>query len=152
MQLNWIKAHVGFLGNEAAENLAKQATKEGTHLHLQAPKCHMKKCLGTSLSKNGNKNGIQATLGEQFLIFSLKTLEPKPHDQENPSSSLQAMVLFPANSTDSDFNIQIPVHAGKRETLSPSPLRNFLSHYIFLSFYKTKGRKYSTLVETLTIK
>ncbi|GBM22999.1 hypothetical protein AVEN_226536-1 [Araneus ventricosus] len=30
MQLKWIKAHVG---------LAKKATKEGTHLHLQAPKC-----------------------------------------------------------------------------------------------------------------
>ncbi|GBL91697.1 hypothetical protein AVEN_71347-1 [Araneus ventricosus] len=27
MQLNWIKAHIGFLGNEAADNLAKQATK-----------------------------------------------------------------------------------------------------------------------------
>ncbi|GBM28085.1 hypothetical protein AVEN_66569-1 [Araneus ventricosus] len=36
MQLNWIKAHIGFLGNEAADNLVKQATKEGTHLHLQA--------------------------------------------------------------------------------------------------------------------
>ncbi|GBN71596.1 hypothetical protein AVEN_5815-1 [Araneus ventricosus] len=41
MQLNWIKAHVGFL-NVAADNLAKQATKEGTHLHLQALKCHLK--------------------------------------------------------------------------------------------------------------
>ncbi|GBM17708.1 hypothetical protein AVEN_56030-1 [Araneus ventricosus] len=74
IQLNWIKAHVGFLGNEAADNLAKQATKEGTHLHLQAPKCHLKKCLETSLSINGNKTGIQAILGEQFLIFSLKSL------------------------------------------------------------------------------
>ncbi|GBM25378.1 hypothetical protein AVEN_12313-1 [Araneus ventricosus] len=40
MQLNRIKAHVGFLGNEV---LAKKAAKEGTHLHLQAPKCHLKK-------------------------------------------------------------------------------------------------------------
>ncbi|GBM94285.1 hypothetical protein AVEN_154618-1 [Araneus ventricosus] len=45
MQLNWIKAHIGFLGNEAADNLAKQATKEGTPLHLKAPKCHLKKVL-----------------------------------------------------------------------------------------------------------
>ncbi|GBM15967.1 hypothetical protein AVEN_108566-1 [Araneus ventricosus] len=61
IQLNWTKAHVGFLGFEAADNLAKQATKEGTHLHLQAPKCHL-------------KTGIQATQGEQFLIYSLKSL------------------------------------------------------------------------------
>ncbi|GBN75773.1 hypothetical protein AVEN_259212-1 [Araneus ventricosus] len=52
MQLNWIKAHVGFLGNEVADNLAKQATKEGTHLHLQAPKRHLKKILmNLSLNK-----------------------------------------------------------------------------------------------------
>ncbi|GBM95702.1 hypothetical protein AVEN_93190-1 [Araneus ventricosus] len=43
MQLNWIKAHVAFLGNEAADNLANQATEEGTQLHLQAPKCHLNK-------------------------------------------------------------------------------------------------------------
>ncbi|GBM55193.1 hypothetical protein AVEN_182145-1 [Araneus ventricosus] len=66
MQLNWIKAHVGFLGNEAANNIAKQ---EETHLHLQAPKCHLKKMLlNLSLSINGNKIGFQATLEEQFLI------------------------------------------------------------------------------------
>ncbi|GBO27739.1 hypothetical protein AVEN_219413-1 [Araneus ventricosus] len=51
MQLNWIKAHVGFLGNEAEDFLVKQATKEGTHLHLQTPKCHLKKML-TNLSLN----------------------------------------------------------------------------------------------------
>ncbi|GBL94151.1 hypothetical protein AVEN_163482-1 [Araneus ventricosus] len=74
MQLNWIKAHVGFLGNEAADNLTKQATKEGTYFHLEAPKCLMKKRLITSLSINGNKTGIQATLGEPSLIYSLKSL------------------------------------------------------------------------------
>ncbi|GBM73661.1 hypothetical protein AVEN_133834-1 [Araneus ventricosus] len=29
-QLNWIKTHVSFLGTEAADNIAKQAAKEGT--------------------------------------------------------------------------------------------------------------------------
>ncbi|GBM07939.1 hypothetical protein AVEN_232380-1 [Araneus ventricosus] len=52
MQLNWIKAHVGFLGNEAADNLVKQATKERTYLHLQTPKYHLKKMLmNLSLNK-----------------------------------------------------------------------------------------------------
>ncbi|GBO03731.1 hypothetical protein AVEN_212381-1 [Araneus ventricosus] len=74
MQLNWIEARVGFLGNEAVDNLAKQATKEGTHLHLQTPKCRLeKKILGTSLSKNGNKNVIYVTLESYFykLLFNL---------------------------------------------------------------------------------
>ncbi|GBN43476.1 hypothetical protein AVEN_160879-1 [Araneus ventricosus] len=31
----------------------------------------------------------------------------------------------------------------------PSSLRNFLSSYVIFSFYRTKCRKYSTLVETL---
>ncbi|GBN40740.1 hypothetical protein AVEN_270294-1 [Araneus ventricosus] len=85
MQLNWIKAHAGFLGNEAANNLSKQATKEGIHLHLQAPKCHLKKCLGTSLSINGNKTGIRATLGERaiFNIFPKVSLTQASWSRES---------------------------------------------------------------------
>ncbi|GBM19872.1 hypothetical protein AVEN_186146-1 [Araneus ventricosus] len=41
---------------------------------------------------------------------------------------------------DSGFIIQKPVHAVKKE---PYPLRNFLSHDVILSFYKTKWRKFS---------
>ncbi|GBN51307.1 hypothetical protein AVEN_109860-1 [Araneus ventricosus] len=51
------------------------------------------------------------------------------HGQENPSSSLQATVLFPAISVDSSLTIQIPAHAGKRS----SPLLNFLSLDVTLS-------------------
>ncbi|GBO06696.1 hypothetical protein AVEN_102114-1, partial [Araneus ventricosus] len=52
MKLNWIKAHVGFLGNKAAYNISKQSTKEEIHLHLQPPKCHLKKVLrNLSLNK-----------------------------------------------------------------------------------------------------
>ncbi|GBL78275.1 hypothetical protein AVEN_59779-1 [Araneus ventricosus] len=86
MQLNWIKAHVGFLGNEAADNLAKQATKEGTL-----------------------------------------------HGQENPSSSLQATVLFPAISIDSGFIIQISAYAGKGD-----PIHYATSNHMTLSYHFTK--------------
>ncbi|GBO32645.1 hypothetical protein AVEN_109404-1, partial [Araneus ventricosus] len=44
------------------------------------------------------------------------------HGQGNPSSLLQATVLFPAISIDSGFIIQISLHAGKRETLSTTQL------------------------------
>ncbi|GBO00611.1 hypothetical protein AVEN_120318-1 [Araneus ventricosus] len=45
------------------------------------------------------------------------------------------MELFLVNSTDSG----LIVHVGKRETLSTSPLRNFLSSLVIFSFYRTKG-------------
>ncbi|GBN41023.1 hypothetical protein AVEN_59098-1 [Araneus ventricosus] len=130
MQLNWIKAHVGFPCNEAADNLAKQVTKEGTHHHLQARNVPLK-CLGTYLSIIGNKTGIQAILGEKYLIFFLKSLKHQLHGQENPSSSLQTTVLFPAISIDSGFIIQISSHAGKRETLSTTQLL-VIVHRLFI--------------------
>ncbi|GBL89061.1 hypothetical protein AVEN_255202-1 [Araneus ventricosus] len=122
IHLNWIKANVGFLGNEAADFLAKQATKEGTHLHLQAPKCHLKKMLmNLSLNKWQQDWDSGDTRRAIFNILPKVTLTLL-HSQENPSSLLQATVLFPAISIDSGFIIQISAHAGKRETLSITQL------------------------------
>ncbi|GBM91660.1 hypothetical protein AVEN_4782-1 [Araneus ventricosus] len=74
MQLYWIKAHVGFLGNEAADNLAKQATKEGTHLHLLAPKCHLKKMLRNLSLNKWQQDWDSGDTGRAILIYSLKSL------------------------------------------------------------------------------
>ncbi|GBL90897.1 hypothetical protein AVEN_28001-1 [Araneus ventricosus] len=145
MQLNWIKAHVGFFGNEAEANLAKHSIKEGTHLHPQAPKCHLKKVLrNLSLNKWQQDWDSGDTGRELSLIYSLKSLKPKPNGQENTSFSLRAVVLFPAISTDSGFIM--------REKGVPSPLSNFLSPNVIFSFYQTRCRKYSSLVEKITSK
>ncbi|GBN75316.1 hypothetical protein AVEN_142937-1 [Araneus ventricosus] len=73
MQFNWIKAHVGFLGNEVADNLAKQAAEEGTRLHLQTPKYHLKE-MRRILSLN--KWQQDWDLGHSNPNFMVKRIHP----------------------------------------------------------------------------
>ncbi|GBL75531.1 hypothetical protein AVEN_154877-1 [Araneus ventricosus] len=139
MQLNWIKAHVGFLGNEAADNLAKQATKEGSHLYLQAPKCHLKKIL-----RNLSLNKWQQYWDSGDIGRSISNILPK--DTLTPASWSREWILF---ATDHGPFPRYLLTWGKGR---PSRLRNFLSHGVILSFYKTNWRKYSTFVEKRTFK
>ncbi|GBN32424.1 hypothetical protein AVEN_180031-1 [Araneus ventricosus] len=84
MQLNWIKAHVGYLGNETADNLTKQATKERTHLHLQAPKCHLKKMpMKLSLNKWQQAWDSGGTRRAIFNILPKVTLTPASWSRES---------------------------------------------------------------------
>ncbi|GBM39548.1 hypothetical protein AVEN_52906-1 [Araneus ventricosus] len=87
MQLNWIKALEGYLGNEVADNLDKQATKEGTHLHLQTPKCHLKKVL---MNLSLNKWQQDWDLGDTGrAIFNVL-----PKAALTPASWLREFILF----------------------------------------------------------
>ncbi|GBM18683.1 hypothetical protein AVEN_164796-1 [Araneus ventricosus] len=45
IKLKWIRAHVGYSGNEAANELAKKATQEGTPTYIPAPRNHVKRLL-----------------------------------------------------------------------------------------------------------
>ncbi|GBL77022.1 hypothetical protein AVEN_12674-1 [Araneus ventricosus] len=149
MQLNWIKAHVGFLDKEAADNLAKQATKEGTHLHLQAPKCHLKKMLmNLSLNKWQQDWDSGDTGRAIFNILPKVTLTPASWSRE---SILFATGHGPFPSSLYRFRLHPSDICTCGEEGDP-PLRNFLSHDVILSFYKTKCRKHSTLMEKLTFK
>ncbi|GBL87238.1 hypothetical protein AVEN_200407-1 [Araneus ventricosus] len=87
-------------------------------------------------------------------IFNiLPKVTPTPASRSRESILFATgQVLFPAISIDSGFLIQISAHMRIRGKGRPSPLRNFLSHDVSLSFYKTKYRKYSTLVEKRTFK
>ncbi|GBN95100.1 hypothetical protein AVEN_248059-1 [Araneus ventricosus] len=68
------------------------------------------------------------------LTYSLSVELPEQlHGQENPPTSLQATVLFPAISTDTGFIIQISAHTVKRR-----PLHYATSCHVSLSYHFIK--------------
>ncbi|GBL93130.1 hypothetical protein AVEN_216481-1 [Araneus ventricosus] len=140
MQLHWIKVHVGFLGNKAADNLAKQATKEGTHLHLQAPKCHLKKMFRNLSLDKRQQYWDSGDTGR--TIFNIVPKVSLTHSSWSRESILFATGHgpFPSILTDSGFIIEIPENAGKRE------LHYATSCHLTSSFHFTKPSAENTLL------
>ncbi|GBM68319.1 hypothetical protein AVEN_24178-1 [Araneus ventricosus] len=140
MQLNWIKALVGFLGNEAADNLAKQATKEGTRLHLQAPKCHLKKVLRIPSLNKWQQYWDSSDTGR--YIFNIL-----PKVSLTQASWSRESILFATGHTPFPSYLYIVRlnHSFRclcmREKGRPSPLENFLSSYVIFSFYPNQVQK-----------
>ncbi|GBM06790.1 Retrovirus-related Pol polyprotein from type-1 retrotransposable element R1 [Araneus ventricosus] len=57
IELQWIKAHAGYLGNETADQLAKEAAESDmTPLIIKLPKCHLKNVLRAMMINAWQKN------------------------------------------------------------------------------------------------
>ncbi|GBN69699.1 hypothetical protein AVEN_192683-1 [Araneus ventricosus] len=64
IQLSWIKAHVGYEGNEYADKLAKQATERSDSTHtIEYPKSHVKRLLKDSMLQAWQTEWTNGTTG-----------------------------------------------------------------------------------------
>ncbi|GBM33076.1 hypothetical protein AVEN_9621-1 [Araneus ventricosus] len=73
IKLGWIRAHVGYSGIEAADVLAKKATREGIPHASQVQETISRVCYKKSPSSAGRKNGTMQKQARVFTTFCLKS-------------------------------------------------------------------------------
>ncbi|GBM45778.1 hypothetical protein AVEN_208096-1 [Araneus ventricosus] len=78
IEVGWVKTHIGIAGNEAADELAKKATKEGPKFEIPVPKVISKNYTKPPHFRDGNETGMKAKQ-EEFSIISY---------QKSPTSHL----------------------------------------------------------------
>ena len=71
--LVWIKAHVGYEGNEEADACARAATLLPGNDNIPLPKNLIKKYWNKIYTNNGNLNGLQKRPADNSLILLTTT-------------------------------------------------------------------------------
>ncbi|GBO18413.1 hypothetical protein AVEN_215836-1 [Araneus ventricosus] len=121
IKLGWIKAHVGYSGNEAADVLAKKATQEGFPHTSQRQETISRVSYKKSPSSAGKKkNGeMERTMEKQagaFITFCQKSRQLLLHGKGQKYRSSRSKAHFQHILKDSTSEAAIPVAVETWET------------------------------------
>ncbi|GBM95144.1 hypothetical protein AVEN_249011-1 [Araneus ventricosus] len=116
IKLGWIKAHVGYSGNEAADVLAKKATQEGIPTFIPAPRNHIKSLLQKEFIIRWQKEWDNGETGRSVHNVLPKVKKTPTPWQRPEICSSRATAHFQHISKDSTSEAAIPVAAESWET------------------------------------
>ncbi|GBL91922.1 hypothetical protein AVEN_172822-1 [Araneus ventricosus] len=95
--ISWVKGDLGVLGNEVADQLARQGT-HGSTLNINLPKSCLKKISKSVPLKSGRIDGtFRKRVSEPSFLY-LKSTLIEPHSTQEPTNSSQDMGCFVTSS------------------------------------------------------
>ncbi|GBM44939.1 hypothetical protein AVEN_126361-1 [Araneus ventricosus] len=95
MKISWIKAHVGYFGNEVAESLAKaSAESNDVQLYIKLQKCHAKIILRKDMMKQWQSELDEEDMGRSTNIFPKVLLQSANWNRADVLFSYDTALFF----------------------------------------------------------
>ncbi|GBN22345.1 hypothetical protein AVEN_43078-1 [Araneus ventricosus] len=145
IKLGWIKAHVGYSGNEAADVLAKKATQEGIPTFIPAPRNHIKSLLQKESIIRWQKEWDNGEIGRSIHNF-LPKVKTTPNSMPKARNNVRHGPR-PISNISQKIQHQMQRFLWLRKAGKPLTLCYKLPVYNVIPPNKTVSRPRTTLVE-----